>query len=80
MRARRPIFALESRHETSRPNEVTFHNELKNEIKVAVYEEPIDGVKGVMIFIQGPTSDTENHITRMEAEEIYKQLGKVLGN
>lgn len=73
--------ALESHdHEPKRPNKVTFKNELGNEIEVAVYSEEIAGVSGVMIFIRGPESDTENHVTKMEAEEIYKQLGKLLGH
>lgn len=56
-----------------------FTNELGNEIEVSVTEKEIDGVDGVLIFIAGPTSDTENHVTRMEAEIIYRELGKVLG-
>ena len=52
----------------------TFHNELNNKITVKITEKDIDGVAGVIIYISGPTSETENHITRMEAKEIYVQL------
>jgi hypothetical protein len=55
-----------------------FVNELGNAIAVSVVEKDIDGVGGVLISISGPTSTTENHVTRMEAEIIYRELGKVL--
>lgn len=71
------LFALESRQE-NRQNTEHFKNELGNNITLAVYPKPTDGVDGVMIFIQGPTSDTENHITWVEAERLYAQLGHVL--
>jgi hypothetical protein len=70
--------SLEARQE-ARPNAERFKNELGNEITLAVYPKPTDGVEGVMIFIRGPSSDTENHITKIEAERMYAQLGKVLG-
>lgn len=71
------IFALESR-EPARPHAEHFKNELGNDITLAVYPLSTDGVAGVMIFIRGPRSDTENHITQMEAERLYEQLGRVL--
>lgn len=43
-----------------------------------VNENITEGVKGVSIFISGPTSETENNITLMEAEVIYEQLGNVI--
>lgn len=71
-------WALEQREE-HRPNAEEFKNELGNHITLAVYDLPTDGVDGVMIFIRGPKSDTENHITKMEAERLYQQLHHVLG-
>lgn len=59
-------------------HEEKFVNEFGNNITVRISERDIRGVKGVMIFIAGPTSDTENQITLMEAEIIYKQLGLLI--
>lgn len=56
-----------------------FINELGNEIQVQVTKKEIDGVPGVLLFIAGPTSDTEVHITKQEAEVLYQELGKNLG-
>jgi hypothetical protein len=69
--------ALEARDE-HRPNSEHFKNELGNDITLAVYDLPTDGVPGVMIFIRGPKSDTENHITLIEAEKLYDQLGDAI--
>jgi len=55
-----------------------FINELGNAITVEVSAKEIDGVPGVLIYIEGPTSLTENHITRKEAEVIYEALGTLL--
>ncbi len=60
--------------------EKIFKNELGNEITVRVNENITEGVKGVSIFISGPTSETENNITLMEAEVIYEQLGNVIND
>lgn len=56
----------------------TFTNELGNEITVAVTAKDIDGVPGVLITIDGPTSRSENHITRQEAEVLATELARVL--
>lgn len=72
--------ALENHQEPKRPGKITFTNELGNKIELAVYSLPTDGIEGVMIFLRGPTSDTENHITKMEAEKMYEQLGHLLGH
>ena len=56
----------------------TFINELGNQITVDVVEKEIDGVGGVMITIEGPTSTSENHVTTAEAKELSEQLVKLL--
>lgn len=56
----------------------TFPNELGNEITIQVVEKVINGVDGVQISIAGPTSDTEVHITRLEAKVLLEQLSTVL--
>lgn len=61
-------------------NEKVFINELGNEITLSVTKKEIDGVDGVLIYIKGPHSDTENHITQKEAEELYCELKKVVEN
>lgn len=55
----------------------TFKNELDNKIITTVSEKEIDGEPGVMIKIVGPKSETENHITRVEAKNIYEQLKQI---
>jgi hypothetical protein len=65
---------------------VVFTNEFKNKIKIVVKNKQdtiiINKKKhkftGVSIFIGGPTSETENIITRKEAQVLYKQLSKYL--
>ncbi len=57
-----------------------FINELGNEITVNVSEKPINDVGGVLIYMEGPTSVTENHITRAEAEILLEELKEVLDN
>lgn len=51
-----------------------FTNERGNEISIEVSEEILDGVEGVMIKIVSPTSISENHITRLEAEMLTAEL------
>ena len=60
--------------------EKQFVNELGNSIKVKVSEIDIKGIKGVSILIAGPTSETENQITLIEAKIIHEQLGILLEN
>lgn len=55
-----------------------FINELGNEITVSVSEKEIDGVEGVLIFIGGPISSTEVHVTKEEAKVILEELSHVL--
>ncbi len=57
-----------------------FTNELGNSIQVEVSEKDIDGVPGVLIIMEGPTSTAENHITRKEAEVLHEELGILLKN
>lgn len=56
----------------------TFINELGNTITVDVTSLPIDGVDGINIHIEGPTSETDNHVTRLEAEKILSHLTDAL--
>ena len=56
----------------------SFINELGNRINVEVKTQDIDSYPGVLITIEGPTSISENHITRKEAEVLYERLGKAL--
>ncbi len=55
-----------------------FRNEIGNEIEIRVSEKDIDRVRGVLLWIAGPNSDTEMHITRLEAEVLHEELGKAL--
>lgn len=55
-----------------------FINELGNEISVSVSEKEIDGVEGILISIEGPTSSTEVHVTKEEAKVILQELSKIL--
>lgn len=57
-----------------------FINELGNQVSVSVIEKPIKGVDGVLVSIEGPTSHTENHITKEEAKVILEELSKVLNS
>lgn len=57
-----------------------FYNELGNAIEIRVEDKEIDSVRGVLLTIIGPTSDTEVHITRQEAEVLFEQLGLVLSS
>jgi hypothetical protein len=72
-----------------KPKKEVFVNELGNKITLQVTSKPIDGVQastkkpivgtpGILIVLEGPTSVSENHITRKEAEKLYEQLGRVL--
>jgi hypothetical protein len=63
-------------HENTR----NFVNELGNPITVTVSEKEIDGIPGVLMSIAGPSSNTENHVTRLEANVIREQLSLLLGD
>ena len=58
--------------------EKKFTNELGNQIHVQVSSKETHGVPGVMISISGPTSISENHVTRLEAEVICEGLKLLL--
>lgn len=55
-----------------------FRNENGNDIYVRVTEEPIQGVPGILLYIAGPDSDAEMHITRQEGIELLEVLSKLL--
>jgi len=65
-----------------------FTNEIGNLIKIKIKNKKDTGTNyktkekknftGVSICIQGPTSQSENIITKQEAEELYKCLQKFL--
>ena len=43
-----------------------------------ISEEPLQGVPGMLLYIAGPDSDTEMHITRQEGLELLSLLSKLL--
>jgi hypothetical protein len=55
-----------------------FRNEKGNEIYLRANEEPIDGIPGVLLYVAGPDSDTEMHLTRQEGLELLALLTKLL--
>ena len=55
-----------------------FRNEKGNDIYVRASEEPIHGVSGILLYIAGPDSDTEMHVTRQEGLELLTVLSKLL--
>lgn len=55
-----------------------FRNEKGNDIYVRASDEPIQGVPGVLLYIAGPDSDAEMHITRQEGRELLEVLSKFL--
>jgi hypothetical protein len=65
-----------------------FINEIGNHIKIKIKNIKDTGTNyktkekfvftGVNILIQGPTSESENTITKQEAEELYSALKKFL--
>lgn len=57
-----------------------FVNELGNTIDIRVSEKEMDGIPGVVISMAGPSSVSENHVTRHEAEMLHKHLSVVLNN
>jgi hypothetical protein len=66
-----------------------FINEIGNKIKIKIKKKKDTGINyktkekinfnGVSLSIIGPTSETENIITRIEAEKLYLALKKFLG-
>jgi hypothetical protein len=55
-----------------------FQNERGNEVYIRASEEPIHGIPGVLLYVTGPDSDTEMHITRQEGLELFALLSKLL--
>ncbi|MDB5195298.1 MAG: hypothetical protein JWO84_482 [Parcubacteria group bacterium] len=55
-----------------------FTNEKGNDIYIRANEEPIHGVPGILLYIAGPDSDTEMHVTRQEGLELLMLLSKLL--
>lgn len=55
-----------------------FRNEKGNDIYVRASEEPVHGVPGILLYIAGPDSDSEMHVTREEGLELFKLLTKLL--
>lgn len=65
-----------------------FINEIGNHIKIKIKNKKDTGINykskekitfsGVSILIQGPTSESENIVTKREAEEMYYALKKFL--
>ena len=49
-------------------------NEIGNSVTVHVSEKDISGVRGVLLSIIGPSSETDIHVTRLEAEAMRDQL------
>ncbi|MEK7510778.1 MAG: hypothetical protein AAB582_00890 [Patescibacteria group bacterium] len=55
-----------------------FRNERGNDVYLRVNEEPIHGVPGILLYVAGPDSDTEMHVTRQEGLELLMLLSKLL--
>jgi hypothetical protein len=55
-----------------------FKNERGNDVYLRVTEEPLLGVPGVLLYVAGPDSDSEMHITRQEGLELLAALTKIL--
>ena len=55
-----------------------FRNERGNDLYVRASEEPLHGIPGVLVYLAGPDSDAEMHVTKQEAIELFKILSKLL--
>lgn len=55
-----------------------FTNEKGNDVYVRANEEPIAGIPGILLYISGPDSDMEMHVTRQEGLELMNLLSKLL--
>ena len=58
----------------------SFTNELGNDIEIDIKDFGCGSANQLTISIIGPNSETENTITRMEAEELHRLLGNYLSN
>ena len=56
-----------------------FFNELKNHIRLEIRtcNNPLN-FQEVHIYMNGPLSDTNWTLTKLEAEKLHKDLGKIL--
>lgn len=55
-----------------------FRNEKGSDIYVRASEEPLHGVPGILLYIAGPDSETEMHVTKQEGVELLAVLSKIL--
>lgn len=55
-----------------------FRDEKGNDTYVRATEAPIGGIPGILLYVAGPDSDTEMHVTRQEALELMNVLSKLL--
>ena len=58
----------------------SFTNELGNDIEIEIKDFGCGSANQLTISIIGPNSETENIITRMEAEYLHQLLGQYLEN
>jgi hypothetical protein len=72
----------EAEESSAKPFEKKFLNELENQISVCVeeipHEERSNEFESVLITLKGPTSTSENLITRIEAENLLNSLSEFL--
>lgn len=55
-----------------------FRNEKGQDVYVRASEEPLHGTPGILLYIAGPDSDSEMHVTRQEGLELLAVLSKLL--
>ncbi len=55
-----------------------FNNENGKEIYIRASEEPIHDVPGVLLYLTGPDTEAEMHVTRKEGVELLILLSKLL--
>jgi len=55
-----------------------FRNEKGEDVYVRASEEPLHGAPGILLYIAGPDSDSEMHVTRQEGLELFTLLSKLL--
>ena len=55
-----------------------FTNELGDSVTIQVSDEMRHDVKGIRIYVEGPSSDVESFMTRQEAVEVLEGLSKIM--
>jgi len=55
-----------------------FRNEKGEDVYVRASEELLHGVPGILLYVAGPDSDSEMHLTRQEGLELFSLLSKLL--